>query len=216
MGQALFSQNLNRGNSPKGKDDWKIEDLFGDKSYRIGLGPKIGVGLAMATQPTTYDFSFDNGLGCQFGLSANVHFGRRYQQSPGGTGPFGVEAELLYCIHKLGIEDKEISMTLHRIEVPLLLQYYPTSSVVIEAGPTFTKILKCSPEQLQLEDVVLGTGQLSSSDVMLTAGVAYKAPINLMVDLRYNLGLCTLAGNLDSKVSTVMVSAVYLFNIGSN
>ena len=203
--QILFAQ-----------EEWNWTGSTQDKSYRFELGPKVGAGLAMATNPTHYSFSFKGGLAYQLGLSANMHFGRRYPSSPGGTGLFGIEAELLYGGRKLGIDGTKTSMTMHCLEVPVLVQFYPIPSLAIEVGPTFTKILKCAPEQLQLEEVVLNTGKLSSSDVMLTVGVAYKSPINLMVDLRYNLGLIPLAGNLDSKVSTAMVSVVYEFKLSGD
>ena len=195
------------------QEEWNWFGSTQDKSNRFELGPKIGAGLAIATQPTNFSSSFSNGLAYQLGLSANMHFGRRYSTSPGGTGWFGLEAEVLYCGRNLSIEGKGTTLSMHCLEIPLLVQFYPIPSLAINAGPTFTKILKCSPEQLQLDDVVLNTGQLSGSDVMLTAGVAYKTPINLMLDLRYNLGFSALAGNMDSKVSTAMISIVYAFKL---
>lgn len=193
-----------------------------DNSFRIAAGVKVGGGMAMATDPTVvttaypmgYAIDFKNRLAFQAGAVANVHFGRRQDSSPGGTGWFGAQAEVLYGIRTIGTE-KKISVTMHCLEIPVLFQVYPIPALAIEVGPTFTKILKCTPDQLQLDDISINTGKLSGSDIMLTAGVAYKTPINLMVDFRYNIGLFTLAGNLESKVSTVMVSVAYLFNIGN-
>lgn len=203
--QALFAQ-----------EEWDWGGSTQDKSFSFDLGPKVGAGLTIATQPTNYSFSFISGLACQLGLSANMHLGRRYSTSPGGTGWFGIEAEVLYGIRKLGIEGTKTTMTMQCIEVPILAQFYPMPSLAIEVGPTLTKILKCDPEWLQLENVVLNTGQLSSSDIMFTIGIAYKTPINLMFDIRYNQGFVALAGNFDSKVSTAMVSVVYLFGFVKN
>ena len=196
------------------QEEWSWVGSTQDKSYRLELGPKIGAGLAIATQPTNFSSSFNNGLAYQLGLSTNMHFGRRYPTSPGGTGWFGLEAEVLYGNRNLGVEGKETTLSMHCLEIPLLIQLYPIPSLAIEVGSTFTKILKCSPEQLQLNNVVLNTGKLSGSDVMLTAGIAYKTSINLMLDMRYNLGFSALAGNLDSKVSTAMLSVSYLFGLG--
>ncbi len=203
--QALFAQ-----------EEWDWGGSTQDKSFRFEIGPKVGAGLTIATQPTNYNFSFNSGLAYQFGLSANMHLGRRYSTSPGGTGWLGLEAEVMYGIRKLGIEGMETTMAMQCIEMPILAQFYPMPSLAIEVGPTITKILKCGPEWLQLENVVLNTGQLSSSDIMLTIGIVYKTPINLMLDIRYNQGFVALAGNFDSKVSTAMVSVVYLFGFGKN
>ena len=204
--QALLAQ----------EEEWSWSSSTQDKSYRFELGPKIGAGLALATKPTNYSFNFSSGLAYQVGLSANMHFGRRYSTSPGGTGWFGLEAEILYGGRMLGIEGTKANMTMHCIEIPLLLQFYPAPSLAIEAGSTLTKIIKCSPEELQLENVVLNTGQLASNDVMITMGVAYKTPINLMLDLRYNMGLFALAGNLDSKISSLKASIVYVLKLSKD
>ena len=203
--QALFAQEK--------QEEWNWGGSTQDKSYRFGLGLKAGAGLAIATAPTNYNCSFNGGLAYQVGLATNMHFGRRYSTSPGGTGWLGIEAEILYGGRNIGIEGEEATLGMHCLEIPLLVQFYPTPSLAIEMGPTFSKILKCSPDQMQLGDVVVNTGHLSSSDVMLTAGLAYMTPVNLMVDVRYNLGFSSLAGNLDSKVSTAMVSVAYLFGI---
>ena len=193
-----------------------------DNSFRIAAGVKVGVGMAMATDPTVvtashptgYAIDFKNKLAFQTGAVANVHFGRRQDSSPGGTGWFGAQAEVLYGIRTIGTE-KGTTLKMHCLEIPVLFQVYPIPALAIEVGPTFTKILKCTPDQLQLDDIALNTGRMSSSDVMLTVGVAYKIPINLMVDFRYNIGLFPLAGNIDSKISSAMASVVYLFSFGN-
>lgn len=196
--------------------DWNDTPASHDRSYSIAIGPKAGIGIAMGTKPKLLDFDFINGIAYQIGVSANIHFGRRYPQSFGEMGRFGVEAEVIYGVRKLGIEGMNKTMSMQCIEVPFLAQFYPTPSLAIEVGPTFTKILQCGPEQLQLEDVRINTGELLSRDVMFTLGMTYKTPVNLMVDLRYNFGLSTLAGNLDSKVSSWMVSIVYIFKLAGD
>lgn len=193
-----------------------------DNPFRIAAGVKVGGGLAMATDPTVvttnyptgYDIDFKNRFAFQVGAVANMHFGRRQDSSPGGTGWLGAQAEVLYGIRTIGTE-KGTTLKMHCLEIPVLFQVYPIPALAIEVGPTFTKTLKCTPDQLQLDDIALNTGKLSGSDIMLTAGIAYKTPINLMVDFRYDIGLFTLAGNLESKVSSAMVSVAYLFNIGN-
>ena len=109
------------------------------------------------------------------------------------------------------------SITLQCIEIPVMFQYYPISSLAtefaLEAGITFVKVFKCSPSQLQCNNIILQTGQLSSSDLMISLGVCYQTPFNVALNLRYNIGTMALAGNLDSRISTFIVSAVYLFDI---
>lgn len=191
--------------------EWESPESSRDKSYRIEIGPKLGAGLALATAPTNYSFTFQPKLAYQAGLSANIHLGRRHQQSIGGTGLMGFEVEAMIGGRMLGTSAGNMSMLC--LEIPVMVQFYPIPSLALEIGPTFTKILKCSPEQLQFDDIILNTGRLTSSDIMLTAGICYKTPIHLAIDLRYNYGIYLLAGNIDSKVSTVMFSMAYLFNL---
>lgn len=201
---ALFAQEENW--------NWNDDPIMNrDKSYRIEIGPKVGIGMALGTNPTVFDLDIQNGMAYHFGASANIHFGRRRTQSPGGTGLFGIEAEALYGIRSIGTQAGR--MTMRCMEFPLLVQFYPIPSLAIEAGPTFVKTMKCTPDQLQFESIVLNTGLLSGSDVMLTFGACYKAPFKLMIDFRYNLGTSNLAGNFDTKVSSLIFSIAYLFSL---
>jgi hypothetical protein len=186
-----------------------------DKSSRFGIGPKIGAGLAMVTDPTSlgYDFDLQNGLTLQGGVVANLHFGRRLPQSPGGTGWIGAQAEVLYGLRTLGTDQQHLTM--HCVEVPVLLQVFPLSSLDIEVGATFVKLLKCSPDMLQLGAHTVNVGQLAgANDVMLSFGASYKIPAGIMFDFRYNLSTSSLAGDFDSKVSSFTASIAYLITFG--
>lgn len=205
---ALFSQ-----------DSWNVTSSSADKSFRIAVGPKIGAGMVMATDPTVamaihpdgFAIDFKNGLTVQGGLVANVHFGRRVAASPGGTGWLGIQVEALYGYRSIGTE--QAPLTMHCVEIPVLLQVYPITDLAINLGTTIVRTLKCSPEMLQFDDLVLNTSQLAgSSDVMLTFGASYKILEGFLVDFRYNLGMSTMAGNFNSKVSSLTASFAYLFN----
>lgn len=206
--------------------DWNDTPTSHDRSYSIAIGPKAGIGIAMGTDgtfmtsdSTSYGFDFTSGIAYQIGASANIHFGRRNPQSPGGTGWLGVEAELLYSSRNIKAKDGNLRM--HCLEIPILVEIYPIPSLAIEIGPTFVSILKCSPEQLYFDDIEPNTiavgvpqiGQITGSDLMLTFGINYKLPMGLAFDARYNLGNKALAGNFDCKISSLMVSVSYLFSL---
>lgn len=205
---ASFSQ---KNDEP---DPILIPGSYNERNFTFEIGPTIGLGVAKGTD-TSYGFGFDSGLAFQIGASGKMHFGHRYESSPSGTGLFGTSVAIIYESRMPSI--KKQALTMHCIEVPVLLQFYPIASLAsefaLEAGVTFIKILKCSPEQLQINDIVLQTGQLSSSDVMLSLGTSYQAPFHLSIGLRYNLGLMPLAGNLDSRISTFHVSVAYMFEL---
>lgn len=186
-----------------------------DRPYRIAIGPKVGVGLVMGSHSNLENLNFGMGLGYQLGAAFNAHFGRRYELSCGGTGWFGLQLEALYGGRSIKLGSSSLGTSC--LEVPILAQLYVVPSFAIEAGATMVKVLGTTPDQLNYEGATYGTGEIKGSDVMITAGLAYKAGINqsssLLMDVRYNMGMSPLAGNFDTKVSSVMLSFAYLFNI---
>jgi len=199
---AVFAQD-----DQSGELEWNY-----DRSFRIAIGPKVGAGVAFGSDPTLYNLNFGSGFAYQGGLVVNAHFGRRYEQSQGGTGLFGIQAEAMYSVRTVSTGGSA-KLNQKCIEIPVLVQIYPTSAIGIEAGVTMVKFLGCSPNQINFEDITIHTGEITGGDVMVTAGACYKMPFGLMIDLRYNLGMSNLAGNFDTKVSSFMASFTYLFNI---
>lgn len=190
------------------------EDLD-DRPYRIAIGPKVGVGLDMGSHSNLENLDFGMGFGYQFGAAFNAHFGRRYEMSEGGTGLLGLQLEALYGGRAIKLGSTKLGMSC--LEVPVLAQIYVVPSLALEAGATMVKVLSCTPEELNYEGTTYGTGEIKGSDVMITVGLAYKSRLNpsssLLLDFRYNMGMSPLAGNFDTKVSSVMFSFIYLFNI---
>lgn len=191
------------------------EECEDDRPYRLAIGPKVGIGMGMGSHSNLENLDFGMGLGYQVGAAFNAHFGRRYELSCGGTGWFGLQIEAMYGSRniKLGAEKLGTSC----LEVPVLAQLYFTPGFALQAGATAVFVLKGTPNELYYEGVTYGTGKIKGSDVMITAGLAYKARFNgnsaLLIDARYNVGMSNLAGNFDTKVSSVMLSLSYLFNI---
>ena len=187
--------------------------LLHPRGYMVAVGATGGYGIAMGTASRVYDFRPTMSTSYHFGLAVNAQFierGRRGFRSDGGF-LFGVEVEALY-----GSRNTKVSGTLARLnclEFPILVQYYPLSSLGVEAGITAVKFLGYSPDYLQIGFSHLHLGQISGGDMMPTIGVCYKTPFGLMLNARYYLGLSNLAGNLDSKMSTAIVSMTYLIPI---
>lgn len=190
------------------------EDLD-DRPYRIAIGPKVGMGLDLGSHSSLENLDFNTGLGYQFGGIFNAHFGRRYELSEGGTGWFALQIEAEYSgrSFKLGSAAIETSC----VEVPVLAQLYVIPDFALEAGVTMVKVLSASPDQLVYNGATYGIGEIKGGDVMITAGLAYRTRLNtgssLLLDVRYNMGMSPLASNFDTKVSSVMFSLAYLFNI---
>lgn len=191
------------------------EESMGDKSFRIALGPKAGVGIDMGSHSKLENLDFGMGFGYQFGAAFNAHFGRRNEWSQGGTGWFGLQVEALYGSRTIRLGT--IGLKTNCIEVPVMAQFYVTEDLALQVGATAVMILRTLPDQLTYNSSTYGTGEIKGKDIMITAGLAYKARLKdhsaLLVDARYNMGMSPLAGNFDTKVSSAMVSLSYLFNI---
>lgn len=181
-----------------------------ERDYKICIGPILGGGLAMPTATAAYDFNPKVGLSYQGGLAINGRFGhrQRFGFGGGGTGLPGFEVEVLFS--RRTMSEDGTTMAMNCIEMPLLAQIYPIVQLGLEAGVTFVRMLGFTPEYTQTNYAVLYTGQIKGGDVMLTTGVCFQPGFGLMVDARYNFGISPIAGNLNTKVSTIVVSVAYL------
>ena len=188
----------------------EYDDVPIDRSYRLALGPKAGVGIAIGSHSNQQNLSFSPGLSYQLGGVFNAHFGRRYDLSDGGTGWLGLQVEALFSQRNLRIGS--FTMGERCFEMPIVAQCYLSSSIALEAGATLVHVLKCTPHQLDYQGTHIISGDISGNDIMLSVGACYKKS-NLVFGARYNLGLSDLAGNMDTKVSTLILSAIYQFII---
>ena len=191
------------------------EECEDDRPLRIAIGPKVGIGMDMGSHSNLENLDFGMGFGYQFGAAFNAHFGRRTEMSCGGTGWLGLQVEAMYGGRNIKLGSTSLGTKC--LEVPVLVQLYFTPSVALEVGATGVMVLGGSPDQLTYQGATYGTGEIKGKDVMATAGLLYKTRLNensaLLIDARYNMGMSPLAGNFDTKVSSVMVSLAYMFNI---
>ena len=189
---------------------WPDNNLDNVLFLNVGIGPKIGGGLATATAPLSYDFALKSSFAYQIGAAFNVYIGHHSSLGLSGIeGRWGVEIEALYSSLNFNAGIK--TMTVNCLEVPILLQFYVTPELQVEAGATPTKLLKVSPEHLQTGHVVANAGNMQGGDVKLSIGACYKTAFGLSIGLRYNLGMSELAESFHSKTSTAMLSINYLF-----
>ena len=193
---------------------WPDEHIEEALFLQIGLGPKIGAGLALASNPAFFDFDLKGGLAYQIAGAVNVHIANHSLVKPHGIGRLGLEIEALYGARSFNAGNESIVMKC--MEIPMLLQLYITQGFQVEAGVTPVKVLSISPDYLQTEIVVANVGGLKGDDVMISVGACYKTTSRLVIGLRYNLGMSEWAENFHSKTSTAMVSVSYLFPIINN
>jgi hypothetical protein len=131
-------------------------------------------------------------------------------------------------------------MTVGYFEVPVYVQVYPfyrsdaMNTFYIEAGADFAGTISRSPKSLTVDNLKgeyssvtynldSDNSKLKGMDVRIMAGVGYDFAIknekhettNLIgINARYYMGTSKLAGNFNSKMSTLEISLSWMFNIG--
>ena len=190
---------------------WPDEHIEDALYPHLGIGPKVGVGVATATQPDFFDFDMGGGLAYQLGVAINFNIGHHASLGPKGIGRLGLEIEALFESRSFSTGHESLSMNC--VEMPILLQFYISSEILLEVGFTPVKSLGTKPDYLCTGPTAVNVGGIKADDVMLTAGVCYKTKMGLSVDLRYNYGMSPWSENFESKTSTIMLGVNYLFSL---
>lgn len=180
------------------------------KNYTLSVGPKIGVNYSIAGDPDGMDLGLSGNCGFSGGVAANVRFGRP-EGKPFGTERFGVQLEALYSMHSLKSDIENITMNC--FEIPVLFQWYFLPSFAVELGPTFTGAFSASPKEFKYNNVNYEMSKVKAYDIMFSIGVNCKLKNGFTADLRYNLGTSDMAGNFQTKVSTISLGIGWLFTV---
>lgn len=180
------------------------------KPYALSIGPKIGANYSIAGDPDGMDLGISGNVGFSAGVAANLRFSRPAGR-PFGTERFGVQLEALYSMRSLKSDVENIKM--NSFEIPVLFQWYFLPSFAVEVGPTFTGAFSTSPKEFKYNNAVYQMDKVKAYDVMLSIGVNCKLKSGFTANLRYNLGNSDMAGNFQTKVSTISIGIGWLFNV---
>jgi len=223
-------------------DDGEVDFFHGiekkEKANAFFVGPKIGATFSSISNPEQSELSDGMGIGFSGGLALKTRFGRASENSTGGTGYWGIGLELKYSLNSMktlatdqnGKENANLSLSY--FDIPVFLQVYPlakvkgANSLYIEAGVNFGLLTGKSPETLTTKNTggqyALVTYNINTADSKLKGGnicpligLGYTFPgTGLDINLRYNIGMTNLAGNFQSKPSSLQISLAWLFNAG--
>lgn len=185
-------------------------DVVDTRKNVVSLGVTAGGNYSMMSKYDPVDLGSRTGIGFQGGLAINAHFG----QKPGagaGTGPIGLQLEVLYAQHSFKTDLNE-NIKLSYLEAPLLFKYYFTKELNIEVGPTFAFLMSKKPDELVGPSTSIAIGELKGGDVRATIGISFQTK-GFYVSARYNHGFSDLAKNFPCKVSAATLSVGYLFDI---
>lgn len=180
------------------------------KPYALSIGPKVGANYSIAGDPDGMDLGMSGNIGFSAGVAANLRFGRPAGR-PFGTERFGVQLEALYSMRSLKTDVEDIKMNC--FEIPVLFQWYFVPTFAIEVGPTFTGAFSASPKEFKYNNAVYQMDKVKAYDVMLSIGLNCKLKNGFTADLRYNLGNSDMAGNFQTKVSTISLGIGWLFSV---
>lgn len=215
------------------------EDIIpvSSKKHALFIGPKIGATFTTMTQPDECDLYDGMGMGFSAGAVLKARFGKISDSSNAGTGYFGVGAELMFKTHNVktigadedGKENADLSISY--FEVPVYAQVFPfaktraLNSFYVELGATFAGTVSRSPKSLtvlnpnsELSSITYNIdkdgSKLKGYNISPIIGAGYTVPgTGLDINIRYNIGINELAGNLASKLSTLEVSVAWMFNL---
>jgi len=180
------------------------------KPYALSIGPKVSANYSIAGDPDGMDLGMSGNIGFAAGVAANLRFGRPAGR-PFGTERFGVQLEALYSMRSLKTDVEDIKMNC--FEIPVLFQWYFVPTFAVEVGPTFTGAFSASPKEFKYNNAVYQMDKVKAYDVMLSIGVNCKLKNGFTADLRYNLGNSDMAGNFQTKVSTISLGIGWLFSV---
>lgn len=188
---------------------WPDENQNDALSFYLKAGPKLGAGMSVATKTNLFDTKFKNGFSYQAGLSVKMGLRHQFSKTPKGIERLGLGFEALLSGRNIRTGKENLSMLC--LDIPILLRFLITSNFSLEAGATFVQPLKVNPTVLQMQNIVLNTGDLKPADVMLSVGANYQIIAGLELGLRCNIGTSPIAENLGTRLNTFMLSADYLF-----
>lgn len=213
-----------------------------ESNHMFYAGVKGGISLSTMTQPDECNLYDSMGMGYHGGIMLQARFNRATDESAAGTGLLGVGLEAKYKLNsvKTTATDENgkanASLSLSYVDVPVFVRAYPFYKIsamnqfYLEAGPDFAFMLGRKPKTLtagetskviyHLDD---DRSTLKGMDMRVMVGLGYDFAIKnenyeatslIGINARYYIGMNKLAGNFNSKMSSVEISLSYLFNIG--
>lgn len=153
------------------------------------FGAKAGVNFASLTGDDVEDLesltSFHLGLIAEFMVSEN----------------FAIQPEVLYSAQ--GAKEGDLKLNLDYLSIPVMLKYYVSNGLSIEAGPQVGFNVKSEMEGEDIEDI--------KTDIGAGLGLGYTLAQGLFFQARYNFGFSDIHDDIAAKNSVMQLSVGYRF-----
>lgn len=208
MGVALLLSGLvMHAQSPFG-----IESQAKQKKVSLGLGITAGANMSGLLGVSTSDPSLGLKPGFTGGAVFQIRFIPRNNRSGAESGWMAVQPEVRFSMQ--GGKTAQTSLNLSYLSIPIMLQFYPTKGLYLEAGPVVNINLGHSPNAVELANKQYELNGLQAHDVMLGVGLGYSFDFGLGIGVRYNHGLMALDKSLPMRNYSVQLGVTYLFRLG--
>lgn len=158
-------------------------------AQEVDLGVKLGANFA-----NYHDVrGFDNKTGFVGGAFLALRFNK-----------ISIQPELLYS--QQGAEFKVDDFDLDYINMPIMLKYYITGGLNIQAGPQFGFVIEDN-----VRDSVTEGFKTESFDLSGAAGLGFDLPLNLRIEARYIFGFTDVFEKRDAKNEVYTISLGFTF-----
>lgn len=208
MGVALlFSGWVMHAQSPFG-----IESQAKQKKVSLSLGVAAGANMSGLLGVSTSDPSLGIKPGFNGGAVFQLRFIPRNNRSGAETGWMAVQPEVRFSMQ--GGKNGATSLNLSYLSIPVMIQFYPTKGLYLEAGPVVNINLGHSPNYMELANKQYELNGLKAHDVMIGVGLGYTFDFGLGIGVRYNHGMLALNKVLPMRNYCIQAGVSYLFRIG--
>lgn len=176
------------------------------QAQEFSFGPKVGYNNAKLEGKSFREFHDNNSInGYHVGLFAELRFNK-----------IAIQPEVYYSSEggkwKTSFENTTVEhdFNLDYVNVPLMIKYYLTNSLAIEAGPQAGFL---TSSKMSFSDLDPDSTKFNDFNFSVNVGLSLNLPLNLMLSARYNAGLTNVIDdpNVDWKNRVMQLSLGYKF-----
>ncbi|WLD24488.1 porin family protein [Flavobacterium dauae] len=174
------------------------------QAQEFSFGPKVGYNNAKLSGKSWSDFHDTNSMsGFHVGAFAEIRFNK-----------FAIQPEVYYSSTsgklKATSDNVEHDFDLNYVNVPLMIKYYLTNSLAIEAGPQAGFLTE---SDMNFSDLDPDSPKFNDFNFSVNVGLSLNLPLNLMLSARYNAGMTNVTDHpdVDWKNKVMQLSLGYRF-----
>ena len=192
----------------------------------VQFGLKAGVNYSNLAGDLDDEVNNENKLGFVGGITTNLPLS--------SDGFFNLAPELLYSSKGYQSDDSEFTnpvdgrrwrikgdRSFNYLDLPVMIKIN-AGGLFFEGGPVASYLLdikdkrevKIDDEEIEDESTVLPKGDISDFEIGYAAGLGYKAPMGLSLNLRYNGSINALADEDDGGDLTNARHSLFQFTVG--